>query len=187
MKRLSSEKNYNIRGFTLIELLVVIAIISILSVVVLSSLSVARSKARDAQRIQAIIQIRNALELYYADNGKYPLLNENSYGVLSFQNSGDEDWTNLATALKPYISSLPVDPINKDIYLRSCFLKGSRFYTYRNYDHTNEHYSLYASLENPISKTGDIPLPNATCCFDSSFDLTKCMYTEKNGGFGFTN
>ncbi|MBI2097720.1 MAG: type II secretion system protein [Candidatus Vogelbacteria bacterium] len=63
----------NPRGFTLIELLVVIAIISLLSSIVLASLQTARVKARDSQRVQNIIQLRNALELYAADHdGLYP-------------------------------------------------------------------------------------------------------------------
>ena len=60
------------RGFTLIELLVVIAIIGILSSVVLTSLGSSRVKAQDAARINFLNQMRNALELYYADNGQYP-------------------------------------------------------------------------------------------------------------------
>lgn len=54
----------NKTGFTLIELLVVISIISLLSSVAFSSLTSARSKARDSKRVQSMIQIRNALELY---------------------------------------------------------------------------------------------------------------------------
>ncbi|MEK7621719.1 MAG: prepilin-type N-terminal cleavage/methylation domain-containing protein [Patescibacteria group bacterium] len=59
-------------GFTLIELLVVIAIISLLSSIILASLGAARSKARDSKRIQDLRQVQNALELYKADNGRYP-------------------------------------------------------------------------------------------------------------------
>lgn len=61
------------RGFTLIELLVVISIIGLLSSFVLASLSVARASARDSERIAAVKQIQNALELYALDhNGNYP-------------------------------------------------------------------------------------------------------------------
>ncbi|GIW68478.1 MAG: hypothetical protein KatS3mg099_426 [Candidatus Parcubacteria bacterium] len=59
-------------GFTLIELLVVIAIIGLLSSIVLASVNSARAKARDAKRVADLNQIRTALELYYADYGKYP-------------------------------------------------------------------------------------------------------------------
>ncbi|MDO8572466.1 MAG: prepilin-type N-terminal cleavage/methylation domain-containing protein [bacterium] len=68
----SKVKYRNKRGFTLIELLVVISIIGLLSSVVLSSLTSARVKARDSKRIQDIVQLQRALELYYQDNGRYP-------------------------------------------------------------------------------------------------------------------
>ena len=60
------------KGFTLIELLVVVAIISLLSSVVMASLRVARSKARDSRRLSDMRQIQIALELYLDDNGQYP-------------------------------------------------------------------------------------------------------------------
>ena len=63
----------NKKGFTLIELLVVISIISLLSSIVLTTLSGARAKARDAKRMSDMLQIKMALDLYYNDNGSYPL------------------------------------------------------------------------------------------------------------------
>ncbi len=59
-------------GFTLIELLVVIAIIGLLSTVVMTSLNSARKKGRDTRRVEDLNTIRQALEVYYDDNGKYP-------------------------------------------------------------------------------------------------------------------
>ena len=49
------------RGFTLIELLVVIAIIGMLSSVILASLNTARSKSRDARRLEDLKQIANTI------------------------------------------------------------------------------------------------------------------------------
>lgn len=62
----------SVRGFTLIELLVVIAIIGILATLLLLQLNIARQKARDVQRVTAVNQIRDAVELYYDDNNAYP-------------------------------------------------------------------------------------------------------------------
>ncbi len=63
----------NKKGFTLIELLVVIAIVGILATIAIVSLQEIRANARDSKRVADIKQIQTALELYYLDQGEYPL------------------------------------------------------------------------------------------------------------------
>ena len=178
------------KAFTLIELLVVISIITMLSSVTLSSLNSVRSKARDSKRIQDLVQIRNALELYYLDNGSYPVANitgaANNKITLSLNppTYDRESWSYLENILKQYLYPLPVDPINKDVTIASSWKKGSYFYTYWALGVNNgtaTGYSIFASLENPVSQDNYIDKTNTKC--DLSNEL--CMYNKMNGGFGY--
>ena len=103
-------KESPIRGYTLIELLVVIAIISILSMVVLGNLYVARLNAHDAVRASDIRQISTALEMYYDDHGSFPINQPDNQG---WYNSTNSSWQELRALLVPqYISEMPIDPSN---------------------------------------------------------------------------
>jgi type II secretion system protein G len=99
------------KGFTLIELLIVIAIIGVLSSVIVASLNQGRIKARDAKRIQDLATIRTALELYYLDNGYYPI----ATGWVYSSNWSPGTGLNLQSALAPYLPTMPVDPVNNGI------------------------------------------------------------------------
>ena len=65
-------KSQNLRGFTLIELLVVISIIGLLSSIVLTSLTEARGRARDAKWLAELKQIQTVMAAYKNDKGFYP-------------------------------------------------------------------------------------------------------------------
>jgi len=60
------------RGFTLIELLVVITIMGILTIITASQFTLARKRAADSQRKTDLSSVAKALQMYYADYGKYP-------------------------------------------------------------------------------------------------------------------
>jgi len=90
------------KGFTLIELLVVISIISLLSSIVLASLTEVRKKARDTKRVAEVQQIQTQLELYYNENGEYPISSWRSSNNVS-------QWSAFSQALGV---ELPVDPVN---------------------------------------------------------------------------
>ncbi len=66
-------------GFTLIELLVVISIISLLSSVVFSGVRVSKVKSQDAYRIASLEAFQKGLELYYLENGNYPIPGGRNY------------------------------------------------------------------------------------------------------------
>ena len=60
------------RGFTLIELLVVISLISILAAMGLVQYKNSIVRAQEATLATDLFRMRDAIDQYYADKGKYP-------------------------------------------------------------------------------------------------------------------
>lgn len=60
------------RGFTLVELLVVIAIISILAAMAVVQYRNSIQLAQEATLKNNLVRMRDAIDQYYADKGKYP-------------------------------------------------------------------------------------------------------------------
>ncbi len=135
-------------GFTLIELLVVIAIIGLLSSIVLASLNTARSKGRDAKRMGDLQAVQVALELYYNDNGHYPISNCISSPWWNCWGSAGE----LRLLPSQYISILPQDPsFLDDGNACSTADRGSRLYGY--YSDNGQRYLLATFLEQEPAST----------------------------------
>jgi general secretion pathway protein G len=60
------------KGFTLIELIIVIAIIGIIAGIAVAQLQTAPQKAREAVLKEDLYAIRDVIDQYFADKGKYP-------------------------------------------------------------------------------------------------------------------
>ena len=95
MESLKKEK-----GFTLIELLVVISVIGVLATVVLGSLGQARQRAEEAKLRATLNQLKTGFELYYLDNGQYPL-NGGYTGYSNICNSSSD----IIDEIAPYINT----------------------------------------------------------------------------------
>jgi len=101
------------QGFTLIELLVVIAIIGILASVVSASLNSARGNARDAARLAQAEEFVKALEVYWLENGQYPVGesgNTNQAGPRPLNDGDFAESAGVALVSGGYISEIPDDP-----------------------------------------------------------------------------
>ena len=66
MKKLKS-----MLGFTLIEIMVVVSIIALLSSVVLSALSGARSKSNNSAVKQDLLNVRSEIQIIFSETGSY--------------------------------------------------------------------------------------------------------------------
>jgi len=107
------------KGFTLIELLVVISIIGILSAVVYASFGDARKIARDNIRKSDLKALQLALELYKAQNGRYPEAcrgankwSGNVNGSYKCTSTSSGSGNQYIKGLVPdFIAVLPVDPL----------------------------------------------------------------------------
>lgn len=116
------------KGFTLIELMIVIAIIAVLSIIVVTIFNGLQKGARDARRMADIRAIRNALEIYYQKNGKYPYVDTGDSAHPSIYSCTDwsksntcpttalsstPNWTSLFGGTGAFSSGVaPVDPLN---------------------------------------------------------------------------
>ncbi len=110
--KLTKNKNH-IRGFTLIELLVVVSIIQLLASVVITSLYQARLKARMTVSVADLGKLNQAINLYYQDNGAYPLSSnpagwDGLYTCVGFGGISTPTW--VPGVVPNYIQSLPRDP-----------------------------------------------------------------------------
>ena len=79
------------RGFTLIELMVVMALIVILASIGLASYTNSVTRSKEAVLKEDLFRMRDSLDQYYADKGKYPA---------SLQSLVEDK----------YLRALPVDP-----------------------------------------------------------------------------
>ena len=69
----TTERSPRKRGFTMVELLAVITIVMILAALVLGGAALASRKADEGRCVQRMQTIKNALDEYKQDYGKYPV------------------------------------------------------------------------------------------------------------------
>lgn len=115
-------------GFTLIEILVVISIIGILVAILTASFNQGRAQSRDRVRMSALKELQLSIELYKAQNGRYPEM-----GCGTATPGGGGPWSGkgnipvgntwggivcnpyILGLVPEYISDLPGDPLASNV------------------------------------------------------------------------
>jgi general secretion pathway protein G len=92
----AARRSHRSRGFTLLELMIVMAIMGILITIAQPSLKSSIVRAKEAVLREDLFQIRDALDQFYADNGKYP--------------AQLADLVNESEKSKSYLRTIPKDP-----------------------------------------------------------------------------
>ena len=99
-------------GFTLIEIMVVISIISLLASVLYINFNAARENSRDQVRKTDLKQLQLAVELYKAQNGRYPESGCGTVWAGPGPTTGNyaqcDDW--IVGLVPEFIAELPLDP-----------------------------------------------------------------------------
>lgn len=125
-------------GFTIVELLIVIVVIGILAAIVIVAFNGVQGRAKDTQRDNDLKSVQKALELYYIDNGGYPICNGTGTNVAPFANSSGLLASCLADELIPkYIGALPEDPTNDNAQYEYRYAAGYKKNTSGSFGFTN--------------------------------------------------
>jgi general secretion pathway protein G len=122
------KKKVKARGFTLIELLIVIGLLAVLAGAILAIFNPFGQiqKSQDAKRKNDLAQVQRALELYYQDNGRYPV------STASYQITGAA-W---GASWGSYMAKLPADPTasKRYVYYSPVASSGQSYFLYANLD-----------------------------------------------------
>ena len=162
MKEINKTKKN--KGFTLIELLVVISIIAILVAATSSSFVNSQKKARDTSRKSELKSLSNALNMYYADKGKFP-------SSITFGGEFAED--NIV-----YMKKVPTGDAS-----------GTKSFYYEVVSPSQKSFRLYANLENNedkdcIKNAGGVNLTTLNGVYTVS--EKSCIYLLTSSNIGIT-
>lgn len=129
---------YKESGFTLIELLLAMAIVMILSVIGITSFTIATVKSRDTQRKGDINQIVKALESFNQDMNRYPISSSGAMQCFDVVNKACDTklYATIGGVRTDYIK-IPSDPTN-----------GRSYY----YVSDGATFALYGAIENESDK-----------------------------------
>jgi len=138
-------------GFTLVEMLVVISIIAVLTSVLAGGYVNSQKNSRDSARKMQLKSISDALNSFYADNGRYPMSTGTTgiNSLISTQGQLDDGKGNI------YIKKMPKETGNMRQILYQVSSTGKSFKLFTNLENINDgscfSKSVCTNLGYPIS------------------------------------
>lgn len=133
---MKGNKGNKSKGFTLVELLVVITIISIITMITVGQFMTARRKAADGQRKGDINALSKALQMYYADYGKFPPASVN--GKLTNGSGTEIEWGEEFKDVSNYVYMKVLPREKSDSLPDYCYVT----------DTNGSMYGIFAMMEN---------------------------------------
>ena len=106
------QQNRSKGAFTIVELIVVVSILALLSGVLVPRINDHVQGSRDSQRLDDVARMRNAIEQFYMDRGRFPAPVENSKYAGWDVSHDDTFISELVTA--GYMERVPTDPRNDE-------------------------------------------------------------------------
>lgn len=144
------------RGFTLVELLIVIAIMGILTSITVSQFVTAKKKANDVSRKSDLNGISKALQMYFADYGVMPAMDNVLGGKIMINNVAINWGGEFVDGSYVYMKVVPAEKITQIPY---CYKT----------DAEKKKYALFAQLENTGDKECGTPVNNAYQCGTNTY------------------
>lgn len=83
MKRFA--KNINSKGFSLVEILIALAITAMMMVATIYAAQIAFRNSRDATRLDDAGKLKNGIDTFYTEKGRYPNPSEFKYSNLTWE------------------------------------------------------------------------------------------------------
>ncbi|MFT4710923.1 MAG: prepilin-type N-terminal cleavage/methylation domain-containing protein, partial [Planctomycetota bacterium] len=125
MKTLQTPDSKKNAGFSMMELIIVLMILVTIAGIALPRFGTATDRANDTRRIADLSSVQKALDMYYLDNGAYPIVSGWSGDAPNYGGHGYTIADPYIPGLIPeYMEMLPRDP-NK------AFPDGGRGYLYK--------------------------------------------------------
>lgn len=149
MQTLNNQQSNRQHGFTLMELMVVVSLVLIILGVGMTNYITQIKRSRDVKRKSDLQQIRAALEMYRADEGRY--VDTGNSWIKIMEDGGDFLSTQLESG--GYMNDVPVDPIDSGTSFTPYHGTNYHRYNYRSVTFLGGSiYFLTAIMENADSK-----------------------------------